>query len=458
MSNVRIKFSLSLVMLLVLIMSFGSVFAANVIYDLTATLGGQTLGHKQTIILTEEDSRQVKVTINPTYVNSTLEISYKWDNEAPVLVNKASKTATFTLPNLVEGRTHTLQIESIIDGSKLVDEKIESTKEVTYIGNSNRLVVYFKAATKEATTIDVELKDGNTTLKSGATVEKEIGDTLKLSATSNGTVAYVAYRWFDLNNVKQDLVAVAGSSTNIVIPSLEEGKTYRLDIRAVTEDGVASENKTYYVKIASKEVPQTKVTITGVKLNATTVQVKANIENSTFSKFLYNWNGEADKTLTTNPANITIPTTVGTHILTVKAVAADGTIGTAMYNIPVTSTTPTRPTVEEELDVESYMKENKDMEELAVSLRNDSEELEKGNKNFYELNEEVVYYVDYKNGGEDIEKEVKLVLELPLNFKIIDSYGGTVNSTEKTITWTFANGLEEGQSGIKIVKLAYTAL
>ncbi len=104
------------------------------------------------------------------------------------------------------------------------------------------------------------------------------------------------------------------------------------------------------------------------------------------------------------------------------------------------------------------MKENKDIEALAVSLRNDSEQYNKANKNMYALGEEVIYYVDYKNGGRTISQPVDLVLELPLEFDVVDSFGGTVDKENKKITWNFKDGLEKEQSGTKVVKIKYTAL
>ena len=168
---------------------------------------------------------------------------------------------------------------------------------------------------------------------------------------------------------------------------------------------------------------------------------------------------------------ITIPNFASgtTHLLSIQGVGAvdylvqDGITYEATsgwldikFTIPQEQT-PQIPT-EDELIVEPWMKEDSSMEELAVSLRNDSNKYEKGNKNFYALNEEVVYYVDYKNGGKDITSEVKLVLELPLDFKVIDAYGGVVDASKKTITWTFKDGIEEDEAGTKVVKVAYTSL
>ena len=75
MSNVKNKFSLSFVMLLVLIMSLGSVFAVNRIFNLTATYNGQTLTDGQTIEVASSASRTINISVNPTYTN-TLKIGY----------------------------------------------------------------------------------------------------------------------------------------------------------------------------------------------------------------------------------------------------------------------------------------------------------------------------------------------------------------------------------------------
>ena len=122
---------------------------------------------------------------------------------------------------------------------------------------------------------------------------------------------------------------------------------------------------------------------------------------------------------------------------------------------PAPKTTPAP--INDELIIEDWMRENKDLENLVVSLRNDSEQVEKENKNIYALNEEVTYYVDYKNGGKDTNKEVKLVLELPLSATIVDKFGGTYDKEKNTITWLFKNGLDREEAGTKVVKVKYTA-
>lgn len=277
---------------------------------------------------------------------------------------------------------------------------------------------------------------------------------------------------FDISAAADFISSDDPTTLVITIPNFAPGSTHTLKIQAVGAIDYLQEGDTLYEAYAGFKIdikmptetttdpeptPETKISATIAKVNDTTLKVTATVENGTFSKFQYHWDDEADKEVTNNPFNVTIPNFAAgtTHTLVVKAIATNGKTETKTYvlTIPEASSKP----IDDELIVESWMKEDNSMEELAVSLRNDSDEYEKGNKNFYALGEEIVYYVDYKNGGDDITREVKLVLELPLDFKVIDAFGGTVDEKENTITWTFPEGLEEDQAGTKVVKIAYTA-
>ena len=111
---------------------------------------------------------------------------------------------------------------------------------------------------------------------------------------------------------------------------------------------------------------------------------------------------------------------------------------------------------DDELIVEPWMEENDDLDTLAVSLRNDSDE-DKANKNIYEVGEEITYYVDYKNGGKDLKKSATLVLNVPETFKVVSSDGGSVSTSKGTITWNLG-ALEEDEAGTKTVVLKYTKI
>jgi len=267
------------------------------------------------------------------------------------------------------------------------------------------------------------------------------------------------------------------TEAEITIPNLKPGVEHILSIEGVgaVDSWTDEEKNIYYLAktgwlnihfvISDEEEPET-ISASIAESSETTLKIDAKVENGEFSKFVYNWDNEASKEATTKPLTITIPNfeqkDVETkHTLTVKAYTKNGKVATSTYVVTIPAKQPTTPVlpetpIDDELVVEPWMKEDNNMKELAVSLRNDSDEYEKGNKNFYALGEEIVYYVDYKNGGDDITREVKLVLELPLDFKVIDAFGGIVDAENRTITWSFPEGLEEDQAGTKVVKVAYT--
>jgi len=456
MSNVKVKISLSFVMLLVLILSLGSVFAAETKYvpvymtvkhqDGTELKGGKAYTNIKpgdkiniTAYCNNEDSlywsqnlafmdkygykknEKGMALINYYYADANLK------NETEMKSTADPTSAVLTIPDFEPGTRHVLCIEAIA----AVDNWENHEAQTGWVN------IYFTVPSTPAqeTKITVSATKVNDT-------------TAKMTATVTGsTFSKFLYHW--------DNEADKTSTTNpqtVAIPTTAGEHT--LTVKAVAADGKTA-STTLKVTVAAPTTPEaTKVTVTPTKVNDTTAKMTATVTGSTFEKFLYHWDNEADKTSTSNPQTVAIPTTPGEHTLTVKAVAKDGTSATKTLKVTVAAPAP----IDDELVVEPWMKEDDSMEELAVSLRNDSDKYEKGNKNFYGLNEEIVYYVDYKNGGDDITREVKLVLELPLEFEVIDAFGGTVNAEEKTITWTFPEGLEEDQAGTKIVKVAYKAL
>ena len=277
-------------------------------------------------------------------------------------------------------------------------------------------------------------------------------------------MAFIGYMFDSTDSSKYIDDLKNPASITITIPNFKAGSEHYVVINAVAAcDGLKDNGKeiqatsgtlAYKIKMADGTSPVVEtITLTNGKQgdNAT---VTAKVENGTFKKFTYKWDNGAEKSVTTNPLVTAIPQEVGKHTLTVTGYTNNNVTSTKSWVYEIKEEVPEN----DELIVEDWMKENKDLDVLAVSLRNDSDEYDKENKNIYALDEEVVYYVDYKNGGNDIKKEVKIVLELPLQFKAVSTYGGKVDSDKKTITWTFADGLEKDAAGTKVVKVKYTAL
>jgi hypothetical protein len=149
------------------------------------------------------------------------------------------------------------------------------------------------------------------------------------------------------------------------------------------------------------------------------------------------------------------PTVKPTPLVTQTVAPTPTPTSTPTPTIVPTETPEPTLTIDRDLIIASGTKKNKDANGLLVSLRSD---VNKANKNFYMLDEEITYYIDFMNTGKDISDKVEITLKIPLKFEIVDKDGGVVNNTRKTVTWTFKDGLEQKTSSTKIVTLRYTTL
>jgi len=464
--------------------------------------------------------QETKITVSATKVNDTTakmtatvtgstfsKFLYHWDNEA----DKTSTTNNQTVTIPTTPGDHILTVKAVAADGKTAS----TTLKVTVVA-------------PVVTKISV--------------VATKINDTsAKMTATVTGsTFSKFLYHWDN----EADKTSTINPQT-VTIPTA--AGTHTLTVKAIAADGKTA-STTLKVTVVAK--PATDIAVAVSKISDTSAKMIATVTGSTFSKFLYHWDNETDLISTANPTEVAIPTTPGAHILTVKVIAADGKTATGILNVTVaepeepeklngsvnvklngntlynnslsrvegneilnilgtpsanfetivyrwddgdkkeisgsvanikvlaeegvthtlkvygilkdgvkTNTKTYNFVIEEddELIIEPWMREDSDAEGLIVSLRNDTEE-DKANKNFYKLDEEIIYYVDYKNCGKDIENKVTLVLNIPLKFEVINSAAGLISQTEKTITWTFEEGLEKGASGTKVVVVKYTQL
>ena len=184
------------------------------------------------------------------------------------------------------------------------------------------------------------------TLKNGADLGTvKAGDKITATAYCNNELAllwsqntnFMADKGYKFNDKGMALLSYMFDSTDktkyiqssdptqvtITIPEYAAGSEHYLVINAVAAcDGLPEGQKEYQAtsgtfavkfKMASEtqpEKPATQVAVALTRATATTVKMNATITNSTFSKFVYSWDGEAEKTLTVNPATVTVPTTV----------------------------------------------------------------------------------------------------------------------------------------------------
>ena len=326
----------------------------------------------------------------------------------------------------------------------------------------------------DGTTLTVEKTETNRTI---SVKISDIKATSSNAASNPNLSKLVIYYSWDGNGL--NTAASGKDNATITIPSFNAGTNHVLQIEGVINDndgGYVGQSSvvTLYFKVPADKAATTVTTV--LKNGSATVSSKVTVPTGTkldlsastnngtgVINVAYVWDDGEAKEISGNKTTITVPATFEpgtTHTLKVSAEAADGTIApVATYTITIPKAeepvTPVTPNVDDELIVEPWMKENKDLDGLAVSLRNDSDENEKSNKNIYALNEKVTYYVDYKNGSDKTKKDVKLVLELPLDVTVVDACGGKVNG--KTITWELGE-LEAEDAGTKTVVVKYTSL
>ena len=382
-----------------------------------------------------------KATAKATVTNGTFDkFLYNWDGAANKELTKNPSDISYP----TEVGKHTLTVQAVSkSGLK------SSKKTITYEVKGPDALTGEVSATIDGKPIS-EDKSNPTTFEEGK------GISVTYSPKEN--FSKVEYSWDD----------GAFNLIPVTIPTLTPG-VHKLTIKGTLTDGSVV-TKVYYINIPNKEDPTpdpltgtvlakfdgktlksgstTKVDVSGVE-----VVISGSPEDN-FTKLVYSIDDGAEKDGAAKGTTLKIPLEANeTKKLKVRGLLKDGGVTSENTYYFVW----TYEEEEDELILEPWMIENEDAEGLIVSLRNSSD-VNKDNCNYYMLDEEVIYYVDYMNAGKDIKDEVKLVLNIPLKFTAVNAKGAIVDEEKKTFTWTFKDGLKEGQCGTKEVILKYTAL
>ena len=294
----------------------------------------------------------------------------------------------------------------------------------------------------EACHVTMTVKMGTTTMVENGRYNVKGGETITVKASSAAGIERIGYCFGYGSDVK--ITDVYKDTITITVPQRRAGYEELLRIEAIDndDDGTANKvTKTGWIKY-TLVYPNDSVEMVENKA----IKVTKDSTKTASSSYVF-----------------TIPETMEAnkeYSLYVNATYSDGLCVDG--NAPAVSRAQTFNFIleDEEIDrdsiIEPWMEENDDNGELSVSLRNDSEVEEKANKNIYELNETVTYYIDYKNGGKDIDGDVTIILDLPLDYEVIDIDGGKINE-DGEIEWVL-NGVEEGEAGTIVAKVKYTEL
>lgn len=388
--------------------------------------------------ITKVNDTTLKVTA--TVTNGTFsKIVYNWDGGANQ--ESTNNPLNITIPNFSPNSLHTLTATASTTNGKTVTQKYSITMPAALTGDFN-----------------VSYNGG--VLANNSVTKVPVGSNVVVTGNPAQNFKSFSGSWKVGTNTLTE-ISFSGTNYSLNIPG-SEGQTVVLTLTGQLTDGGKTNTKTYQFQIPSSQtvlIGSIDVKLDGKELaNNSTTLVNGDEEleligtpNNNFSSLRYSWDDGEEHIIPGSTGKIKVLAEERkTHTLKVYGILNDNTkitIKTFKFEVET----------DEELIIEPWMRENKDAEGLLVSLRNDSEE-EKANKNFYQLDEEVIYYIDYKNCGKDIDNEVKLVLKVPINFDVVKSDGGTVSKAAKTITWIFKNGLEEEQSGTKEVVVKYRSL
>lgn len=420
-------------------------------------------------------------------------ISYYFcnENENPANVSyerveknklKNGKTLELTIPTYAAGTEKLLFVEAVDKEDVSIPD--DGDNKITKTGWIGYRLKYLQAP---VTGKDVNVTYGGKTISNGATTTVNVGDPITISAVPADKVLKLKYKWDsgNWNNVEG-----RSSYTTSILSSFQPGSTHYLYVNAEYTDGTLASQKTYKFVIPASEEPAPQVPVKNkelsVKYSGNTVNPNTEtlaevgklyyinvtpagkISDNLAFEILYRWDDDPSwSTGGPNQSSVEarIPTFAAgtTHQLHAIVHYFDNTYGPErifIFRIPSDTTpVPVRPDTSR-MQFEPWMERNIELENLAISLRNDSEKEGKANKNIYALNEIITYYIDYKNGSsKDITSEVSIRLELPIDmsYDVISTDGGTYDATNGVITWKFADGLEEDEDGTLTVKIRYTA-
>jgi hypothetical protein len=449
----RISMVLAVIFIAISMFPIMSIVKAVCEVSMTVKLGTQTMTQNSTYNV--EGGERINVTANSQAGIAFIGYFFRENGVDTQIVDQNTDSIQIIVPTGAPGTTKSLFIEAVAKNDDGTINDVTKTGWIRY---------YLKYAAEDQYEWDLKVSTDGKTLANNSKTNVEVGDSISISATPADKVKTLYYSWDE----DGETFEVSTASKTISVPNFSEGSTHRLYVIARFENGLMQDWERYDFVIGDNVVADKKLTVSTssrtLSVNSTTgvdvgdkLYIKGTPEDEVV-KLYYSWDDEEEYEVSAATKTITVPDDYedgDEATLYVIARYTDGLMNDwQKYYFEIGE--EDEEDDDDDLIIEPWMRENSDLSELAVSLRNASE-TNKANKNMYELDEEVIYYVDYKNGGDDITSTVTLVLNLPLAFDIVDSDGGSVSTTKKTITWTF-DGLEEDEEGTKEVTLKYTSL
>ncbi len=408
------------------------------------------------------------INVSATHNSGIYKISYGFDNASTQYVYSSNKT--ISIPSKYkDGNLHYLDVQvEAKDGStsEWFSYKFMVSSSDSYYYDDDHYY-YYDDDYYYGEQPTLTLSTNRTTMNTSKVYELDVYQTLSLKASHYSGIRLIEYG-FD-NEPSQFIYS---PNEQIVIPSeYQDGNVHYLDIRVEASNGTSSDWFTYKFKyITDSNRPELEVTTQG-KTSVTVMntidkyivaenqQVTITGTHSSGIKLIeYGFDNDASTTTYGSSKTISIPAKYNDgyiHYLDVRLESNDGTSSgwyTYVFMIKDGSTT-TYPFI-----ILNDEKFNTNLNALSIALRNVPVTTKTGNKNFYSINENVQYNIDYVNGGAEITGDVYIDFVIPAGYTVnfIDKKGGTVIDSN-TLRWTF-NGLKAGEKGTIPVILTYTGI
>lgn len=260
--------------------------------------------------------------------------------------------------------------------------------------------------------------------------------------------------------------SIVGNKGTIEIPEkYTNAGTTTLSVSAILSDGTQTAWKTYYFDVKDTKYSNATILVKVGKttLNTTTTYIldegqEIDISATNAKKIAYKIGNSSIVTVNALEDTIVIPekyTNTGLFELKVATVDANGERSAwKIYDLEIRDghNNENYPLI-----ILNDEKLNSNLTGLNVSLRTVPLTTKTGNMNFFLLNENIQFNIDFVNAGKEITDDVTIDFVIPEGFsvKFVDKKGAKqVNSN--TLRWTL-DGMDKGEQGTIPVTLYYTA-
>ncbi len=190
---------------------------------MSVTYAGKVLSVNSTTVANPGES----VRIDATPSDKVTKLYFKWDSDVWATVTGSSSYSTKIPTTFAAGSTHTLYVKAAYeDGQEISQQK------------------YVFTIPAAAADITMNVKLDSRTITSGKTYNVEGGEEVEVNASATGVGVKEIKYYFDSEAVK----TVSSSTARFNVPTEKAGKTVKLYVEAIANDGTSTGKSVYTLK------------------------------------------------------------------------------------------------------------------------------------------------------------------------------------------------------------------